>query len=266
MACKKFDVLIALYIEGDLERETRESVRSHLESCAPCEHLRQELVESQHWLKSADMPVPGPDDLRRIRQSVHQRLSEQGRLIESVFRLWDLIGAKLVLAGLTAGLLILLCGGAVWRLSGLALPGRATSSEARVQNEEADAGKELGVQAGPYPGANNNPTGRGRDSDRDGLDAKIGIVTPGGDIGPLAKGNSQNSRYVVPRRRSRLGRPLTNQSSRDELAVQASGLDSAAQAGSVIRIEIQTSDPKIRIIWLTPSPEEPADGLDPVTK
>src|SRR5215216_1883021 len=56
MTCRRIEKLIPLYVEGDLNTELTEQVRSHAKSCANCNGLVAEYKESQRWLRSFEPP------------------------------------------------------------------------------------------------------------------------------------------------------------------------------------------------------------------
>jgi hypothetical protein len=64
--------------------------------------------------------------------------------------------------------------------------------------------------------------------------------------------------HVKPNRQARVVVAALVMTSAEEIAINRSETNAAAE---VSRIEIQTSDPNIRIIWLSPRPDDPAQPL-----
>jgi anti-sigma factor RsiW len=77
MNCKPMESLIALYIEGDLSESDRRRVESHLEGCATCSGLANDLRESQSVFKVLRAATVNSSDLAGVRERV---LNEVGDL------------------------------------------------------------------------------------------------------------------------------------------------------------------------------------------
>jgi hypothetical protein len=68
MNCKRIEEMIPLYVGGDLERKNSELVSSHLRSCPACSIVAGQYSESQEWLQSyrpAELGSAFFDDLKR---------------------------------------------------------------------------------------------------------------------------------------------------------------------------------------------------------
>lgn len=77
MNCKALESLIALYIEGDLSASDRGRVETHLQDCATCSQLAEDLRESQSVFKTLRTGAVKASDLAGVRERV---LNEVGDL------------------------------------------------------------------------------------------------------------------------------------------------------------------------------------------
>ena len=70
MSCKRFERLIALYVEGDLAERQARNVESHLVGCAACRKFADELKASQVALKDLRHEPIYETDLHELRRRV----------------------------------------------------------------------------------------------------------------------------------------------------------------------------------------------------
>ena len=70
MSCKRFEWLIALYVEGDLPERRARNVERHLAACAECRRFAEELKASQGALKDLRHETIYETDLHELHRRV----------------------------------------------------------------------------------------------------------------------------------------------------------------------------------------------------
>jgi hypothetical protein len=85
MTCEKYEPLIALYVERDLDDTS--CVQSHLTECAACRELLEDLKVSQTALKAWATEPIDPALLNAVRAGVLARTGAKRRLV------WPLVAA-----------------------------------------------------------------------------------------------------------------------------------------------------------------------------
>jgi Putative zinc-finger len=112
MNCTHIKRLIPLYVGGDLNAQQVAGVRKHIETCERCRDLVAQFEESQSWLRDLAAPQFGEevfDDLRAAVREEIARVESSPSLFDLLTPVWNLrsvIAASLALALLTAGLLL----------------------------------------------------------------------------------------------------------------------------------------------------------------
>ncbi|HUJ23702.1 MAG TPA: zf-HC2 domain-containing protein [Bryobacteraceae bacterium] len=74
MSCAEYELLIALYVEGDLPAGEADAIEAHLESCHRCREVAAELGESQAALKALRADSVENQVFQDIRREVLRRL------------------------------------------------------------------------------------------------------------------------------------------------------------------------------------------------
>ena len=70
MSCQKFELLIALYVEGDLATGDAGMVESHLGECVGCRQFSAEMRTSQAALKVLRNEYIAPSAFEQVRSHV----------------------------------------------------------------------------------------------------------------------------------------------------------------------------------------------------
>ncbi|MEP7336383.1 MAG: zf-HC2 domain-containing protein [Acidobacteriota bacterium] len=241
MNCTQAEQLIPLDAGGDLQPPESDSLRQHIETCAHCQQITEEFAASQVWLSEFAAPSFDPKfdeavfaDLRAsVRREIEQTelARERGRWFELLLPQWS---PRFAVA--SAVMFLILAGGLVisWHKTpspevvvkdrspkiDVHQPSPTSQREVKVE-DQANAGH-------PRHSHTNRHTQRPRQSVTDDLEptALTAQFTP--NIEPA----------VEPARNS----------------------DLAKAEPEMLRIELQTSDPNIRIIWFAPkSDNSPTD-------
>lgn len=241
MKCELFEELIPLYVGGDLEPSEADDLRQHLTSCAQCRQLHEAFQASQTWLATFAKPEFDEASLATLRASVLNEIERQekrGSWLNWLTGLLPNWNPRLVLAVSTAALV------AVTALS-----------VAVFRNQIAT----------PEPGSGDTVA-----------ITEIGGSTNGGDIKPAVHNNQAGAKIgqnrITKQRASTLlpEEAFNNGGFSNALEPPVIPEESAPEAvGAVepeekdhtemLRIELQTADPNIRIIWLTPKADSPSN-------
>ena len=244
MNCRRVEKLIPLYVEGDLESHSRERIASHLEWCGRCNWLADEFRESQSWLRSTRPPELDEAFLSSFKSDALKLIAETNAkpsVLSSLIQQWS---RRQVFA---------LAGAVMIIVAAVVLYVYHASTSRRLQIADATNTTEL---RGAHPEETQSVAGKTPDT---------GVATGAG----LKEPQRSKHRTTVNARAGHPGvstepieSPLATQISRSggsgpgsfEPSVEPSGSGDDPQA--MLRIEIQTSDPNIRIIWFAPKEVE----------
>jgi anti-sigma factor RsiW len=236
MNCKNVEPLLSLYVGGDLDQEQWRAVGAHLQDCAECTRVVAEYAAASQLLQRYEPPFFSDEIYAGIRRQVLNDLEQKSRgsARSNIFSALFSILVQPRLRWITAALLL------------------ATSLTA------------LYLSRNPAPQSQN--------------DREVAVATPA-----PAPGGSKTD---VRSRSSNEAAGLSSRSSKDEAPVairrgpikrRANGVVANNLAGELaqvprvnsqpssapapVRLEMQTSDRNIRIIWLS-GPRPPAGGSD----
>jgi len=240
MLCTHAEKLIPLFAGDDLPAREADDLRRHLESCARCRRLAAEFEESRDWLRGFSAPQVDEAMLDGVRDSVLRdigRIENRARWLQWIVPGWNLRFAfatslALLLTGALLGLVIN-------RRQSPHDPksNRAESPKGGSDQVKLPPGKTPDGQANNYKQAASRKTGR-RKFRRE----------------PIKREPSESpqteERIVEPdlitQNTDTVG-PTTGPSTAPDPA------DTDPDANQdMLRIEIQTADPNIRIIWFAP--------------
>jgi hypothetical protein len=105
MNCKKFETLIALYVEGDLPAQKTRAVERHLVTCSSCCEFAPELRSSQSALKSLGLDRAPEPSLDRVRARVLSSIAiERPASSRRARRYAIAAGGAIMIASAVAGL------------------------------------------------------------------------------------------------------------------------------------------------------------------
>ncbi|HKP86966.1 MAG TPA: zf-HC2 domain-containing protein [Blastocatellia bacterium] len=229
MNCRRIEKLIPLYVEGDLGTDEASRVLAHSKTCCKCQELISEYEASQEWLRS-----PGPPEFEDalfddITRGVMKEINQRRR--SSLMEFFAPRGTLYRAYAAAAALLIIFAA-----LAFYFYPGKPDDSPQRDR-----------IASGP----------------------------PAPDVGPAPEDVKQapGAIHVGSRRRfkrharERISRPQSDnvvaRERKNELAEPATGAET--KTVEMMRIEFQTNDPNIRIIWLSPE-ETDSQSFKPMTE
>lgn len=236
MNCQSAEQLIPLFSGGDLKSQEAERVRLHLENCAHCCQVAEEFAASQAWLSEFAAPEFDEAVFADLRASVRREIQateERGRRswIDWLLPRWN---PRLAFAAVAV--LILLAG-----LAAVVYRTKPSSRETTVAGGEKPKTAmtplpptpqiEQGQAFAGVPPKLSPANRQGHKSQRLTPDVKALLTeSPTTDL----TAQSQN----VPS-------PTTEPAANSDLTASVSERE-------MLRIELQTKDPNIRIIWLAP--------------
>jgi hypothetical protein len=265
MNCERAAEFLPLHAAGDLEGRDANEVASHIIACGDCRRLAEEFRESRALLVEAfETPEFGAEFYESVRSSVLERIAREREPSTPSF-VAALFGRRLAYATTFAVALFALALALQHFRGGV----RETPQEfaQRQQNVNTPKQEQRGELESPHlPNAavQNEPTPKliymatspRRESTR--------RITPD-------RPRESRPKTVARDDESAMIAQVTPSSINDaqEAGESASPADAAASqsaataAPEVSRIEIQTADPNIRIIWLAPPKSEAPNPNEP---
>lgn len=211
MDCKYVADKVWLYVEGDLQPNKQQIVTRHIASCCRCAGLVDDVTNSQQWLKSREPERFDDAALDSIRSGARQKIAELAGGHFKSLGVFDRLNWKPLIIACPA--LLLMCWyGAHWIL------------ETRRNSSGAD------------PVARNDGYMQKLDEHRTAVQPDNGVAAKVND--PVAR---IHKRRVI--RRIRPARPVDLPDKHNLMAKDET------YKVPPLRIEIQTEDPNIRIIW-----------------
>jgi Putative zinc-finger len=240
MRCTHAEKLIPLFAGDDLPAREAAALRRHLESCANCRRLADEFEESRDWLRGFAAPQFDDAILDGMRDSVLQdigRIENRARWLQ-----WVVPGLNLRFAASMAALLLVAF---------------IAAYVYRGKQRQMAPDKDYAVKTKPGSDQKNSSTGPPRDDEHFRVNPSHTTTqnpprkrgqrineSPGEkpvQLPDLAIGKAQISPLAI-----NIG-PIY------ELSLGADmSMNDAIFNREMTRIEFQTADPNIRIIWLTP--------------
>jgi anti-sigma factor RsiW len=269
MNCTHIKKLLPLHVEGDLEREQEALVLLHLETCRECQEIAAQYEESQSWLRSYTPEFsPAFDDALFNELSAvvrRERAREEARpgFWQLIAPLW---GWRPALAAAVALLAIVIGLAFYSRIN--RTPIKSTPNDEIVhrqptpqstpdkQNIKVEPDGDVIVEAAPPKQQPRQITPEPRESSAGNalalaLPLAIARVLP-----PEAAAEYRNEVAASKDAATALERLLAK-FSKPEVAAEPENPNTEASPNAtptpeVMRIEMQTANPNVRIIWLAP--------------
>lgn len=240
MTCGRAQKLMPLYAAGDLAGWRARRVAAHVGGCGPCRRLASEFAATREWARAAaEPPEFGAEFYEGLRQSVLEEIRRDGRPAGSRRSpLFAAFGGRRLAYAASFALALVACALAIhFHLR------RATDAPPSPL-----AMNPAGVREAPTP----VPAPREREPQRT-TTRDTGRRQPQPKV-QVAAGNPRRTLTLRGRTTHDAAvRGLTAGAAPDrEPRRSAAGTVMPSKSGELARIEIQTADPNIRIIWLTP--------------
>ncbi|HXF39229.1 MAG TPA: zf-HC2 domain-containing protein [Blastocatellia bacterium] len=229
MNCRRVEKLLPLFVEDDLRPALATSIASHLEWCGKCNWLADEYKESQGWLRASTTPEFDRALLDSVKNGALAQIAanRQRPLRWAAFaEHWN----RRQVCALSAAALIIVGALVIYVYQTRVRDSRNIEAETKVATEVPQINREGNSRdsAEPAPEAGFPP--RRFVKKRTGHSAS-GFARAGA--------SAENHQLEVAQSLSRV-QPA------------ATGDNSSSDSKDMLRIEIQTSDPLIRIIWFAP--------------
>jgi hypothetical protein len=233
MNCNQVQKLLPLYVGRDLDDVTFKTIKSHLASCSSCHELNGQYEETQRLVQLLESPAFSESVYSDIRNSVLVEVQRRKVIPNSLEGLWDLFQRPAVWATsfatvAVAALLLTVFSGSLDRDNDTNSRYLPTLRDGRVGvSATASARKGSNVESRDGLASNSlrhwttNKTPRRR----------MGVAAPSVTPIPTATNDIAATANVAD----------TNP------AVERDSTDTEEKT---LKIEIQTSDPNIRILWL----------------
>lgn len=225
MNCRRIEELIPLYVGGDVDRRLSGEVQSHLKTCDGCAELAAEYEASRNWLSGAP-PEFDESLLADVKRGVIRELGNakpQAGLFELMS---ETIAQTLLRPAVAAGLLLVVFGALTFWLyvarQGSKSPNQAVVPENKVAPERVARDPHVNAKELPRRAAVNHHR-RAFDASSNRRQRSIGVTAQQAIIRIAEATNEAQSPAAL-----------------------------AVDSGGMLRIEIQTVDPNIRIIWFAP--------------
>jgi hypothetical protein len=213
MKCESVRELVPLYVERDLPSRRQEMVRGHIEGCSDCLVVVEQFRISQRWLHGVRAPQISGAMLDRMRRGVWRRIDA----VPGPSRLWrDVERALAFMRHWAAQPAIAVVAVAMVAFGSVAVSRVSGLGDRSAQQMEAADG-DLSAMDG---------IGSESLEEDDNLFAETAPDEPTAD------------------------RMLAEAEVDDEIEPEAA-MDDESRRGDDQRIEIQTGDPDVRIIWLS---------------
>ena len=239
MNCKQVNELLPLYAGGDLEEKRELQVAAHVESCADCAFAASEYRETRQMLKEFAPPAFSEGVYAGIRQHVWREIESEtsaptwSHTVAGLFRprlAWAVAGVLLIAISVSA---LYFFANRQSNQNQLAIDNPASGAPQVDDQKTSPSSQEDKIAASPKRQESERPPQdihRPRRNDRNVI-AKAGSPSKSPALNPEAPSSENNSN------------PETF---------------SAPDSEKVLRVEMQTKDPNIRIIWFTPQEPKPS--------
>ena len=224
MNCKNVEPLLPLYVGRDLEEERSRMVAAHLQSCTECTLAADEYAGARKLLQAYEAPFFGDEVYARVRGQVLNQIQREthARWSSGIFSQLLLPLVQPRMRWVTAALLLAISVTALYF---------SRSHAPQVPND-----KQVAV--------------RTVESNQSGIDKSVVLFSGKPQIHVALKRHS-----VTSKRKANAGVVATNLS---RVVQRVVGVSQQSSAPAPLRLEIQTNDRNIRIIWL--SAQDPGAG------
>ena len=265
MNCKKAAQLIPLFVEADLDAAEMQYVTEHLKDCNSCRYIVQEFQASQLLLHSVALPEFHEAAFAQMRNSVLNEIARP-KISDLITPIWHwkvAFAASLAMIILTSGIVM-------YRRStteNIVAQTPSTSDkkhEFSVVASSKDLVKSSSVSSKalkPRRGRKNIAQGEVSASERN--PGKIGTNHSSPERAIAIDNEIITAKSVAPFGANDLSANIP--SFMPPPAPQAENVAAQLPEPEMLRIEIQTADPNIKIIWLAPkdaNPSRPSTAAD----
>jgi anti-sigma factor RsiW len=248
--CTQVEKLLPLYVGGDLDREAEPGVKSHLAACRSCAALAEEFVASQQWLRSYAPPAFDSDSFAASRRGVLEQSTRRGRSWVMFARSWAPIPRPAMAMLVIAILIGILIAVVTFNRDALPVSDSADLNAKHQSNDKTTPSTVPAIEEHQAAGAEGLiPTMVRQPGGKRSSHGTIQSVLKLAALVPMVLPPVSNTIDSEP------GQSIAHGAGSSD----AGGADTIPADTDMLRIEIQTGNPEIRIIWFTP---KALDGLE----
>lgn len=227
MNCERVNQLLPLFVAGDLKAKQTEQVSSHLVECASCRLLADDFKQSQEWLHLSTSSQFDESFFDELRDSVHREIAQQTTQVSQPLNLLPSWSFRFGLAAMTIAIVFI----------GLNLyfkhkPQGAIDVIRQTEHQKADQATGTKQAIAIFD--------------------KYKSASPGRHKQAVSKSKSETKPLIQDFQAALEPREIPNASELSGTVNKVSSQTEVADTQEMLRIELQTSDPNIRIIWFTP--------------
>jgi hypothetical protein len=253
MNCRRIEELMPLFVEGDLDAEAMQNVSIHLSACAACSQMVSEFSASQAWLRTYEVPEFDNAFFRDLQQSVMREIEQKQSRPSWLQRLQERWQQNLAYA--MALVMLILVGAFVFTMYKgktkvepqdrvISTTGEPQDKPSREEKQPEKRTPETLVIRNPQVVKHSLKRGQPKPAEKIIDEPLLVAIQP--NLEPL-------DRFAI----NIFENPLASN------VIDFGGIPEAPIPTAGTRIEFQTSDPNIRIIWFaTKSNNSQASKID----
>jgi hypothetical protein len=242
MNCKTIEPFLSLYVGRDLEEDHSRLVAAHLQSCSTCTLAADEYARASQLLKGYEPPLFSDEIYAGIREQVLNKIERESHALvrrPGIFSQLFLASVQPRMRWVTAALLLAISVTALYfsRADHLNKP--------QIAQMRTDYPSSISGDLRPYVDKVSTFVGSSSFSNK----GQVRITTT---RGPITRKRKANPGVVATNRSRELDKTTKVDSSTNDRVVQpVVDVSQPSSAPAPLRVEMQTSDRNIRIIWLS---------------
>ena len=265
MNCKQVQELLPLYVGRDLEDKRAQLVTAHVQSCAECAGLASEYRESRQLLQQFSPPQFSEAVYAGVRQRVLRQIEGEPNALSPLNFVASLFRPRLRWAFATALVLAVSVFAFYFIANRRSNQPQIAGSGGPVDRTKPDEQANAGVKQFAPPSSLSKEGNNGAHPKITGLDAGR-ETTIAGSQPPRRKSSGAGTDRARPMAGNVAANVAVNSPNNGSITAEASREPNslpepdaiptrdAASSEKTLRVEIQTKDPNIRIIWFAPQP------------
>ena len=249
MNCKNVEPLLSLYVGRDLEEEHSRLVAAHLQSCTKCTLAADEYAGASQLLQGYEPPFFSDEIYAGIREQVLNKIERESHapVRPGIFSQLFLALVQPRMRWVTAALLLAISVTALY-LSRNPLRQLPNDQQVAVRTREPN---QAGSRADARSENSNASAGSSSFSNK-------GQVRRATTRSPITRKREANPGVATNRSREVDKTTKVGSSTNDRVVQRVVDVSQPSSATAPLRVEMQTSDRNIRIIWL--SGQRPSAG------
>ena len=243
MNCKNVEPLLSLYVGRDLEEEHSRLVAAHLQSCTECTRAADEYAGASQLLQGYETPFFSDGFYAGIREQVLNEIERESHapVWPGIFSQLFVVLVQPRMRWITAALLLAISVTALY-FSRKASRQLASDQQVAVRTAELNQARSA---AAARSESSNKSAGSSSFSNK----GQVRVATT---RRPITGKREANAGVVATNRSRELDKTTKVDSSTNDRVVQrVVGVSQPSSAPAPLRVEMQTSDRNIRIIWLS---------------